>query len=201
MTDHHRFLLNLQLRRLEDLQAAADELDNRILEQFEPFRAENKALMQIPGIDEVNAEPVLAEIGTDMTVFGSARRLAAWAGVCPGNHESAGRKKSARTRKGNTDLKTTLVNIAFSAVKKKASYYRDKYYRLKARRGSKRAAMAIAHKILVAIYNILTHNQPFKELGESYLDRTTNVRTARNLVKRLRNLGYETILTPSRNPA
>ena len=105
-----------------------------------------------------------------MTVFGNAKRLAAWAGVCPGNHESAGKKKSTAARKGNIHLKTTLVQAAVCAARTKGSYYKDKYHRLKARRGSLRAAMAIAHKILVAVFHMLAKTIPFKELGEAFLD-------------------------------
>jgi transposase len=111
--------------------------------------AQRRLLRQIPGVDDRIALAIIAEIGIDMTVFGNARRLTAWAGVCPGNHESAGKKKNAVSRKGNIHLKTTLVQAAVCAARTKGSYDKDKYHRLKASRGSQRAAMAIAHKILV----------------------------------------------------
>jgi transposase len=129
-----------------------------------------------------------------MTVFDNARRLAAWAGVCPGNHESAGKKKKTATRKGNIHLKTTLVQAAVCAARTKGSYYKDKYHRLKARRGSLRAAMAIAHKILVAVFHMLAKTVPFKELGEAFLDQQACKRTT--LVRRLNNLGYDVLLRP-----
>ena len=111
--------------------------------------------MRIPGVDAVAAAGILAEIGSDMSVFGSARRLAAWAGVCPGNHESAGRHKKSATRKGNLHLKATLMTAAVGAARTKGTFYRDKYHRLKPRLGAKRAAMAIAHKILAAAFHLL----------------------------------------------
>ena len=135
---------------------------------------------------------IIAEIGIDMTVFGNAKRLAAWA--CPGNHESAGKKKSTAARKGNIHLKTTLVQVC--AARTKGSYDKDKYHRLKARRGSLRAAMAIAHKILVAVFHMLAKTVPFKELGEAFLDQQACKRTTTNLVRRLNNLGYDVLLRP-----
>src|ERR687898_1266633 len=112
-----------------------------------PYRRQVGLLKRIPGVDEIGAAEILAETGIDMTVFGNARRLAAWAGVCPGNHESAGKKKKTATRKGNIHLKT----VQACAARTRGSYYKDKYHRLKARRGAQRAA--IAHKILVAVFH------------------------------------------------
>ena len=131
-----------------------------------------------------------------MSVFGNAMRLAAWAGVCPGNHQSAGRRRSGATRRGNVHLKTALVTAAVSGSRRKGSYYKDKYHRLKARRGSLRAAMAIAHKILVAVFHMLAKTIPFQELGEAFLDQQASKRTTTNLVRRLNNLGYDVLLRP-----
>ena len=127
-------------------------------------------------------------------MFGNARRLAAWAGVCPGNHESAGKKKNAVSRKGNIHLKT--VQAAVCAARTKGSYDKDKYHRLKARRGSQRAAMAIAHKILVAVFHMLAKTVPFQELGEAFLDQQARTRTTTNLVQHLNNFGYDVLLRP-----
>ena len=127
-------------------------------------------------------------------MFGNARRLAAWAGVCPGNHESAGKKKNAVSRKGNIHLKT--VQAAVCAARTKGSYDKDKYHRLKARRGAQRATMAIAHKILVAVFHMLAETIPFQELGEAFLDQQASKRTTTNLVRRLNNLGYDVLLRP-----
>jgi transposase len=123
-----------------------------------------------------------------MTVFDNARRLAAWA--CPGNHESAGKKKRTMTRKGNIHLKT----VQACAARTKGSYDKDKYHRLKARRGAQRATMAIAHKILVAVFHMLAKTIPFQELGEAFLDQQASKRTT--LVRRLNNLGYDVLLRP-----
>jgi transposase len=196
LTEHHRYLLAFHLRRVEAIEADLRALDERIDETARPYAAQRQLLRQIPGVDDRIAVAIIAEIGIDMTVFGNAERLAAWAGVCPGNHESAGKKKRATTRKGNIHLKTTLVQAAVCAARTKGSYYKDKYHRLKARRGAPRAAMAIAHKILVAVFHMLAKSIPFKELGEAFLDQQAAKRTTTNLVRRLNNLGYDVLLRP-----
>lgn len=196
LTEHHRYLLDFHLRRVEAIEADLRTLDERIEEKAQPYAAQRRLLRQIPGVDDRIALAIIAEIGIDMTVFGNARRLAAWAGVCPGNNESAGKKKSTASRKGNIHLKTTLVQAAVCAARTKGSYYKDKYHRLKARRGSLRAAMAIAHKILVAVFHMLAKTIPFQELGEAFLDQQASKRTTTNLVRRLNTLGYDVLLRP-----
>ena len=133
----------MQLRRLEAIEADIAALDLRISERLEPYRMPHALLMQIPGVDWLVAAVLIAEIGVDMSVFLSVYHLAAWAGVCPGSHESAGRQKSGRARKGNIHLRTILVGAAISAARTKGSYLKDKFHRLKARRGALRAALAI----------------------------------------------------------
>jgi transposase len=196
LTEHHRFVLAFHLRRMEAIEADLRALDGRIEEKVQPFQAQRRLLQQIPGVDALIAVTIIAEIGLDMTVFGNAQRLAAWAGVCPGNYESAGKHKSAATRKGNVYLKTALVTAAVCGARKKGSYFKDKYHRLRARRGRMRAAMAIAHKILVAAFHLLAEGVPFHELGEFFLDQQARQRTTRNLVRRLNNLGYDVMLQP-----
>ena len=196
LTEHHGFLLRLHLRRLDELERDLAELEARIADRMKPFRRQVNLLKRVPGIDEIIAAEIIAEIGIDMTVFGNARRLAAWAGVCPGNHESAGRSRKTSTRKGNLYLKTTLFRAAVCAAKAKGTYYKEKYYRLKARLGAKRAAMAIAHKILVAVFHILAEGTEFRELGPAHLDRQHKHRVTKGLVRRLDALGYEVILRP-----
>ena len=127
--------------------------------------------------------------------------MSAWAGVCPGNHESAGKQKSGRARKGNVHLRTMLVGAAISAARTKGSYLKDKYHRLKARRGAMRAALAIAHKILVSAYHMLAKNLPYRDLGEAYLDHISQTRTVANLKRRLERLGYNVTLEPKAVPA
>ena len=188
--DHHRFLLAMQLRRLKSVEDELALLDQRIDEKLEPYRAQHTLLMTIPGVSWYVAAVLIAEIGVDMTAFVSAYHLAAWAGVCPGNNESAGKHKREKARRGNVHLKTALVTAATAAAKTKGTYLRDKYFRLKARRGGLRAAVAIAHKIHIAAYHMLSRQVPYQELGAAYLDKLDTSRTANNLVRRLERLGY-----------
>ena len=196
MREYQRFLLAMQLRGLEAIDRDLDALDACIESQLEPFQAEHQLLMQIPGVDRLTAAIIIAEIGTDMDVFATAQRLAAWAGVAPGNYESAGKRKGAATRKGNVFLKSALFAAASAAVRTKGSYYRDKYNRLRARRGAVRALMAIAHKLLVAAFHMLATGEPFRDLGESCLDQVARKRSTAKLVQRLANLGYDVTLVP-----
>jgi transposase len=196
MREHQRFLLAMQLRTLKAIDHDIAALDTRIEVHLEPFRAQHQLLLQIPGVDWVTAASILAEIGPDMGVFTTARRLAAWAGVAPGNYESAGKPKGAAVRRGNRFLKAALFAAASAAVRTKGSYYRDKYNRLRARRGPVRALMAIAHKLLIAAFHMLTTGEAFRDLGESYLDQVTRKRSTTRLVQRLINLGYDVMLVP-----
>jgi transposase len=189
--EHHRFLLAMQVRRLEQMDADVEELEQRIEAKLAPFAHEHALLCQIPGVDWVVAAVLIAELGVDMSVFGSAGRAAAWAGVAPGNYESAGKKTKAAARKGNVFLTSTLVEAAQAASRAKGTYLRDKFHRLKARRGYKRALVAIAHKILVSAYHMLANGVDYNDLGEQYLDRLDTTRIAANLVRRLERLGYE----------
>jgi transposase len=196
MEEHHRFLLATQLRRVEAIEHDIAALDLRIVERLEPYRVEHALLMQIPGVDWLVAAVIIAEIGVDMSVFLSVYHLSAWAGVCPGNHESAGRQRSGRARKGNIHLRTMLVGAAVSAGRTKGSYLKDKFHRLRARRGPLRAALAIAHKILVAAYHMLAKGVAYHELGEAYLDQIQQSRTVANLKRRIERLGYRITLEP-----
>jgi transposase len=196
LEDHHRFLLGLQLRRLDLVDADLALLDTHLDEALVPYQDACRLLQQIPGVHRVVAAVLVAELGTDMRVFPSARHLAAWAGICPGNNESAGKRKPARARKGNVHLRTALVEAAVAASHKKGSYLREKYHRLRARRGSKRAAMAIGHKILIAAYHILSTGVAYHDLGAAYLDRVEPRRVTRNLVRRLERLGYTVTIQP-----
>jgi transposase len=196
MTEHHRHVLAFHLRRLAAIEQDLRTLDARIEERVQPFQAQRQLLQQIPGVDALIAATIIAEIGIDMSVFGNAMRLAAWAGVCPGNHQSAGKRKSGTTRRGNVHLKTALVTAAVCAARQRGSYYKDKYHRLRARRGRLRAAMAIAHKILIAAYHMLAGGVPYRELGEAFLDQQARQRTLRHLLHRLNHLGYDVMLQP-----
>src|ERR1022692_2489859 len=188
--EHHRFLLKLQLDRLERVENDIAFLEQRLQEKLKPYAEQLARLDEIPGVDWTLAAVIIAELGVDMSVFPSVSQLASWAGVCPGNNESAGKRKSSRVPKGNVYLKTALVEAANAAARTKGSYLRDKFYRLKARRGYKRAAVAIAHKILVSIYHMLSRNVSYNDLGDLYLDKLNQHHLARNLVHRLERLGY-----------
>jgi hypothetical protein len=137
----------------------------------------------------------IAEVGTDMGAFRNPAHLAAWAGVCPGNNESAGKRKVDRARHGNLYLKTALVEAANAASRKKGSYLQSKFHRLKARRGHKRAAMAVAHKILIAAYQMLNGKLQYNDLGGAYLDQLSKARISTNLVRRLERMGYAVTIT------
>lgn len=194
--DCHRFLLELQLDRLEQVEATIERLDQRIDEKLVPFAEQHTRLMQIPGVDRVGAAVLIAELGVDMSVFPTVRHAAAWAGVSPGNNESAGKRKGQSGRKGNIHLTTALVQAATAAARTKGTYLKQKYWRLKARRGAMRAALAIAHKILIAAYHMLSQGVNYKDLGPEYLDRASSAVTKRALVKRLERLGYRVALEP-----
>lgn len=189
--EHHRFMLRMQLRRLDQLERDIVEMDTRIDAKLEPYREQFARLQKIPGVDRVSAATIIAELGVDMTIFPSERHAAAWAGVAPGNHESAGKKKRETTRKGNPHLTTALVQAAVCAARTKGTYLRSKYWKLVPRTGKKRAAMAIAHKILVAAYFMLRDGVDYADLGEAYLDTRNADATARALVKRLQAMGHK----------
>jgi transposase len=194
MEEHHRFLLNVQLRRLQAVEQDLGVLEHRIQEKLKPYATELTLLDEIPGVDGTLAAAIIAEMGVDMSVFGSVSQLASWAGICPGNNESGGKRKSSRIPKGNVYLKTTLVEAANAAAKAKGTYLRDKFYRLKARRGYKRATVAVAHKILVAIYHMFSHGVCYNELGDLYLDKLNKHHLTRTLIHRLERLGYTVTL-------
>jgi transposase len=194
--EHHRFVLRLQLQRITAAEADLEQLDQRLGEKLAAYDPEVGLLMQIPGVDRVTAAGIIAEVGVEMHAFAGAAHLAAWAGVCPGSYESAGRQRSSKVRKGNVWLKTTLVAAALAAVKKRGSYFAEKYRRLAAKRGKMRALVAIGHKILVTAYHMLTNRSDYRELGAGYLDQLNHHRTVNNLTKRLRTLGYDVQITP-----
>jgi transposase len=195
LEDHHRFLLKLQLHRLERVEGDLAVLQQHIQEKLQPYAAQLALLQEIPGVERTLAAVIIAELGVDMSVFQSVSQLASWAGVCPGNNESAGKRKSSRIPKGNAYFKTALVEAANAAARAKGTYLRDKFYRLKTRRGYKRAAVAIAHKILVSIYHMLSQNVSYNDLGDLYLNKLNKHHLTRNLIHRLERLGYSVTLT------
>ena len=195
LEEHHRFLLQLQQDRLDAAGRDLATLEQRIQQKLEPYAPQVARLQEIPGVDWTLAAVIIAELGIDMSVFQSVPQLASWAGVCPGNNESAGKRKSSCIPKGNVYLKTALVEAANAAARTKGTYLRDKFYRLKARRGYKRAVVAIAHKILVSIYYMFSQQVSYNDLGDLYLDKLNKNHLTRNLVHRLERLGYSVTLT------
>ena len=161
-----------------------------------PFRTAVEQVISIPGIKNLGAHVILSEIGIDMSRFPSDAHLISWAGICPRNDESAGKRRSNRLRKGAPWLKTTLVQCAWAAVKKKDSYLQAQFYRIKARRGPKKAIMAVAASILTAIYHMLKDGTTYKDLGRNHFDRRSTDQQKNRLVKRLTELGYAVEIKP-----
>jgi transposase len=191
MDEHHRFVLRMQFERIKVAEADLERIDARLREKLAPYGEPLRRLMLIPGVDWITAATIIAEIGVDMSTFVSAAHLASWAGVCPGNHRSAGKQKTGKVRKGNVHLKTALVTAAVAVAKTRRSYLGDKHRRLHARRGEMRAHVAIAHKILVAVYHMLATGSEYRDLGAGYLDQIDQRRTAGHLARRLRDMGYD----------
>src|SRR6266446_7068748 len=200
LTDHHRFLLALHLKQWDGLDETIHKLDVEIAQRIEgmeartagktPFRALIGLLTTIPGVSAVAAPAILSEIGPDMSRFPTAGHLVAWAGLCPGQNESAGKRKSSRLRKGAPWLKTMLVQCAWAAKRSKNSYYRAQFFRLQARRGPQKAICAVAASILTAIYHILKNGTEHHDLGAAYFDRRPTEVKASRLVARLKKLGF-----------
>ena len=188
---HHRFLLEMQLGRVEDIEANIAVVDAKIDEAIAPHRAVFDRLKTIPGVDRITAVTVIAEMGVDMSVFPTAAHAAAWAGVCPGNNETGGKRMAQQKRRGNVHLATALVQAAFGASKTKNTYLSARFWKIAGRAGKKRAALAVAHSILKAIYEMLKASLDYKDLGGDYLDRFLNRRAEQRLVKRIRSMGYE----------
>ncbi|MBV8399971.1 MAG: IS110 family transposase [Acetobacteraceae bacterium] len=194
--EHHRFILRMQLERIKAAETDLARLDQRIADHLAPYHGALSRLLGIPGVDRVTGSTIIAEIGVDMTLFHGAQQLASWAGLCPGSHESAGRRRGGKTSRGNIFLKAALVTAAVAAAKKRGSYLADKYRRLSARRGKLRAAVAIGHKILVEAYHILHDGTYHQDPGPGYLDIIDKRRNSKQLVRRLNQVGFEVTLAP-----
>jgi transposase len=212
LTDHHRFLLELHLGQWDGLDAAIRKIDIEINQRITHMDAEVEAgeapfrdliglLCTIPGVATVSATAILSEIGRDMSRFPTAGHLVAWAGLCPGQNESAGKRKSSRLRKGAPWLKTMLVQCAWAAKRAKNSYYRAQFFRLQARRGPQKAICAVAASILTAIYHILKDGTEHRDLGADYFDRRPSDAKAKRLVARLVKLGFNVQLQPAAEAA
>jgi transposase len=194
---HHSFLLTEHLSHIDYLDEAIDRVSQAIEEHLADEQEAIALLDTIPGVSQRTAEILIAEIGTDMSRFPSAKHLASWAGMCPGHHESAGKRLSGKTRKGSRWLRQVLVEIAHVAAKTKETYLAAQYRRIAARRGKKRALVALGHTVLGIAYQLLTRQQPYHDLGVAYFDKLEQNRVKRRLVHRLERMGYEVVLQQS----
>jgi transposase len=197
LTSHHSFLVTEYLSQIDYFDDAIDRVSAMIAQHLEAEQEAIALLDTIPGVSQRTAEILLAEIGTDMTRFPSAKHLASWAGMCPGHHESAGKHLSGKTRKGSRWLRQVLVEAAHVAAKTKQTYLAAQYQRIAARRGKKRALIALGHTILTIVYYLLTRKQPYQDLGTAYFDKLEQHRVQQRLVHRLERLGYQVSLQPS----
>ena len=196
VTKHHRFLLRLHLNQIDALDASIATIDQQVQAGIAPFRFAVEHVTSIPGVSDLGAQVIVSEIGTDMSRFPSEGHLISWAGLCPRNDESAGKRRSNRMRKGAPWLKTTLVQCAWAAVRKKDSYLKAQFLRIKARRGPKKAIMAVAASILTAIYHMLKDGTLYQDLGSNHFQSRSKGQQTKRLVKRLADLGYDVALTP-----
>ena len=183
-------LLRSILDHIDDMTRRIADIDKIIKEYMKEYEDAIKALEEIPGVGEVGAQTIISEIGVDMSRFPTASHLCSWAGVAPGNNESAGKRRSGRTTKGNITLKTTLIQCAHGASKRKGTFFYAQYQRIKMRRGSKIAAMAVAHSILVAVYHMLKDNVPFYDLGSDFYNKFNREKKIRSYLNKLSELGY-----------
>jgi transposase len=201
LTAHHRFMLGQLMDHLDYLDRQIEQFDRRIEELMAPFRPAVQRVMTIPGVGPRTAQNILAEIGTDMSRFPTAQHLTSWAAVCPGNRQSAGKRQSGRTNKGNRWLRAALSQAAWAASHSKKTYLSAQYRRLAGRRGKKRAIVALAHTMLGMTYHMLRKGVDYHELGADYLDKLQPQRLTNYLVKRLESLGHKVTLTPKEQAA
>jgi len=212
LTDHHRFLLGLHLRQWDGLDETIRKIDREIDQRIDgmetqvgaakvPFRTSIELVSTVPGISTVAAPAILSEIGCDMSRFPTAGHIVSWSGLCTGQNESAGKRKSSRLRKGAPWLKTMLVQCAWAAKRKKDSYYRAQFFRLQSKRGPQKAICAVAASILTAVYHILKDGTEHHDLGAGYFDRRPTEVKAHRLVARLEKLGFTVQLQPTAEAA
>jgi transposase len=190
LTDHHRFLLEMHLQNIDHLARQIKKLDDEIQRKMVPFQKESMLIQTIPGISEVNASAILAETGVDMSQFPDEAHLSSWAGVCPGNNESAGKKKSGKIQKGNSFLKAALTEAAWAASKTKDSSYNAIYHTLIRRKGKKRTLVALAHHMLIDIYRVLNTGEPYQDVGAEAVYERALKRREQSMIRSLEKAGY-----------
>jgi transposase len=197
ITPHHRGLLKLHMQLIAALEAALQEVDASVGKALEPIRVGARLLTTMPGVSDIVANVIVAEIGVDMSRFPSAAHLVSWAGLCPRNDESAGKRRSTRVRKGAPWLKTTLVTAAWAAVRRKATYLQAQFLRIRARRGAKKAIVAVAASMLTAAFYILRDGTEYRDLGPEYFTQRDQSKTISRLLRRLNDLGLQVELKPT----
>jgi transposase len=198
---HHALLVGAMLHRLEHVETALAELDAMIAATMTPWAHQLELLQTIPGVGLKTAQVIVAETGGDMSRFPTAAHLAAWAGVAPAMHESAGKRRPAGSRKGNKWLASMLVEAASSVSRSKQTYLAAQYAQIASRRGKKRAAMAVAHSMLVSAYYMLERDEPYREVGNDWFDQRHADAHTRRLVAQLKRLGHTVVLDPADSPA
>jgi len=196
----HRFMLGQILSHIDYLDEAIETISMEVEKHISPFLEEVKLLDTIPGVDQKVAQSIIAEIGVDMSRFPTHRHLASWAGFCPGNNESAGKRKSAKTRKGDRWLKRTLIEASWAASRAKGTYLHSLYHRVARRRGKKKAAVAVGHSILVSAYHMLKNHVPYQDLGPDHFDLLNATHIKHHFVHRLEGLGFKVTLEPLPTP-
>lgn len=196
ITAHHRFMLKLHLEHIDALDYAIATIEQEVGAGLEPFRHAAQLVNTIPGMSSTASHVVVGEIGIDMTRFATPAHLLSWACICPRNDESAGKRRSTRLRRGGKWLKTTLVQSAWAAVRVKGSYLQAQFHRIRARRGAKKAIIAVAASMLTAIWHMLRNGTEWRELGAAYFDRADAKKTATRLIRRLQQIGYTVQATP-----
>jgi transposase len=192
----HRLMIKLHLEQIASIDGAIAAIEDDVGRRLEASREVVENLTTIPGVSQTTARTLIAEIGCDMTRFPTVRHLISWAGLCPRNDESAGKRRSTNTRKSAPWLKVALTEAAWAATNKRGSYLRAQYHRLKARRGPKKAVVAVAASILTAAFFIIRDGVPYRDLGPDHFDRTDATKTIGRLVRRLKDLGCEVAVTP-----
>lgn len=195
ITPFQKTLMKEVIKHIDELTKRIEEMDKIIDNYMEEYEKNKKKLEKIPGIGKRSAEIILAEIGQDMSRFPTAGHICSWAGVCPGNNESAGKRRSGKTRKGNKTLKSILVECAGSAAKNKNSFFHSQYERIAIRRGKKRAKLAVAHSMLIAIYYMIKEDKEYQDLGADFYNKFNKEKKANSYMKKLKELGYDVQIT------